>query len=240
MRSSGGSEGIDIAASRDGVVAIGDDTDGSSSIERGMSGRMGWYAGDLDGESSAGSGFAIDADGSLMGGDDALDQSEAETDPAGLAAEFRPPAVEALEDSRVIRGGNAGALIAHMDSGAGSFGRGLEVERDVDAGFRGRMFQGVIDEIDDDLAQGLIIHHRQYRVIGQVRPEPDPSVIGTGLKTSDRLANDGAKIGCGARRACVGTFESGVTQHVLNEKAKPTGLLQHQSEVLAAPVGFTG
>ena len=97
--------------------------------------------------------FAFGADGTSMGQHDVFGDGESQASAAGFARTGFIDAIEALEETREVLGGNAGAeiLYAEFDRMRNHAG----TEDDASAG--GSVFQGIVDQVREDLVDGFAV-----------------------------------------------------------------------------------
>ena len=104
---------------------------------------------------AAAAGFAVlDADGAGVGFDGPFCDGEAEAGAAALARAAFVDAIKAVEDAGLLFDGYAGALIENGDF------RGLAVDGrdfDTDFGLWRRVFDGVIDDIENGLTEDAAV-----------------------------------------------------------------------------------
>jgi hypothetical protein len=126
---------------------------------------IGWESSwDVQDEFAAVTGFALDGDPASVGLDDVPNDGEADADAGGFAAELGAASIERFEDLLVF--GRPGCL--HRNRGPrcekvwrGRYGPGgapcrflnqrIERQADFDGAMGWRMFDGVVDEIDERL-----------------------------------------------------------------------------------------
>jgi len=95
---------------------------------------------------------ALDGDLTAVGSCQALHDAEAQPAATFLASSGLLPAVEALEDMGEVRGGDARALIAHLDGGALAACAGAPRLRRA-----GRVLAGIDEQIADDRCQRVAV-----------------------------------------------------------------------------------
>src|ERR1700677_2040632 len=101
----------------------------------------------MDGDAAAAFGAIGGMDGAAVGEADGADDGEAEAGAVDAVGADGIGAEEALEDVREGFGRDAGAVVGDFEDGLAV--GGAAIERNVAAG--GGIFDGVIEEIDDDL-----------------------------------------------------------------------------------------
>lgn len=126
---------------------------------------------------------ALDGDTAGMGFDDRFDEAKPEPEPA-LGAAF-VAAVEAVPDSGLFIGGNADAVVLETDSAA----RGGAVGLDPDLSASGGVFESVIEEIGEDLADAQGIDVSRARG-GSIELNGDLAFLGHALIEIDDFGKE--------------------------------------------------
>jgi hypothetical protein len=185
--------------------------------------------------------LAVDADTSLMGVDQLADDGEAEADPGGFAAQFTAATDEGFEDARVVGGRDARAAILDTDDGQAREGRCHRLgEGDVDRGGRRRMLQGVVDEVYQDLSEGLGIGMGFDRGIGQMDFQGDIAFLGSGLEGFDNGGDVLGQVEAGGFEFGTAAFEAGMAQDVVDEQTEAAGFAEDETVVFLAAWGVFG
>jgi len=145
-------------------AAAGDDGEALAAEGLGRGGGGGGDGGaDGEGERGAAVGFAGEGNGAAHELDDVLADGEAEAGAAVAAGGGFVDLAEGAEDFLVVFGGDADAGVAHGEleqalgggrGGGGAGGQRKGAEADLDFAVGGE-FDGVVDEVDDDLAEAV-------------------------------------------------------------------------------------
>src|SRR6266849_4249419 len=109
--------------------------------------------GDGEVELRAAADFAFDPDAAAMHFDDVLGDGEAQAGAAELAGARSVDAIEALEDARLVGGGDANAGIGDGEDDFGA--AGLGADRDLAA--RERVLRGVVEQILQDFREAATV-----------------------------------------------------------------------------------
>ena len=99
--------------------------------------------------------FALGPDAAAVGLDDVLDDGEAEAGAAGFTGAGLVHTVESLEDAVEVLGGDAGAEVLDSELD-GIFS---ELRADADTLARASVFEGVFNQVSEDLVHGIGIGH---------------------------------------------------------------------------------
>jgi hypothetical protein len=97
--------------------------------------------------------FAFGADGAAVGEHDVFGDGEAEAGASGFAGAGFVDAVEAFEEAREVFGGDAGSEVLNEEFDGVRDGAGAE----DDASAGGSVFEGVFDEVGEDLMNGFAV-----------------------------------------------------------------------------------
>ena len=130
-------------------------------------------------ERAAAAGFAAHGHRAAVRAGDQLDDAEAEADAAGLARQPLIDAIEAPEDPALLARGDADAVVAdgehHQATPPRRCGRqgavGVGVDLDVDSLLRRRVFQRVVQEVDERRHQRLGVGDHRRKICGDVDAE---------------------------------------------------------------------
>src|SRR5207244_12052269 len=123
---------------------------------------------------------ALDADPAAVRLHDALGDSEPEARARDLTGRLILDPVELVEDMWQVAGGDAHARVGHTNPHRlGSIATGPHSRRNAHTAPRGRVFDAVVDEVDQDLAHAAR-NRRDDRLLGPPRvpldaPGPPPS-----------------------------------------------------------------
>ena len=97
--------------------------------------------------------FAFGADRSAVGQHDVFGDGKSEAGASGFAGAGFIDAIEALEETREVLGGNAGAEILYAEFDG--VGKRPGAKHDASAG--GSVFQGIVDQVGEDLVDGFAV-----------------------------------------------------------------------------------
>jgi hypothetical protein len=102
------------------------------------------------------------------------------------------------------------------------------------------MLQGVVDEIDQDLTEGLGIGVGFDRGIGQLDFEGDVAFLGGGLQGLDDGYDVLGQVEAGGFEFGTAAFEAGMAEDVVDEQAEAAGFAQDETVVFLASWGVFG
>src|SRR5688572_18504966 len=115
------------------------------------------FEGEGDVEGAAPADFANAPGAAVVAFGDGFDEGEAEAGAFDVAGGALFDAVEFLEEAYLILGGDAGAIVLDADDDFGAYRAGFEAGSQGDLAAVGGVFDGVVDEVGDGLAnEGLV------------------------------------------------------------------------------------
>lgn len=193
--------------------------------------------GEFDGEARAGRGGAFNDDPAAMGGGKSVDDGEAEPDARGFPAEFGAAPEEGLEHAIAVFMRDARTAIGDPEPGVARVRVhggvcGGWIHADGDDGVGRAVLEGVVDEIDEDLAHRGGIGGDDDGMVGELCVEPDGAVGGGGGEGFDGGADEFGEIDGFECQGMGVAFEMGVAEDVLDEEAKAPGLAQDEAGIV--------
>src|SRR5262249_43586229 len=176
---------------------------------------------------------ALALDATTVGFDGPAGDGQAEAGAAGRSRAGIVQAIEALEDSLVMRGGNTRSRVVHFDRAIA--GRG-GCDHDADLALVGCVFDRVVQQVRDTLPEDARVTLRDDR-----RGDGDRQflllIVGEHSEAVSHAPDPLAQVHDGPRQrnsTGVGPCEQ---QQVFHEPREPIDLLEHAADHLAIPLG---